>query len=445
MSNEINLAALREHLPPLEEIYRKVANGEANPDIGIYPVVINGECRGLHLGQKTPKDNNSVCFIAGTHQNELGGWAAFRSILERWEKGVDNHPAIHTLRDQLPGDIYLMFSGEKPRVDELFDTLSNPSRSSIPVDEYTRYRERTGGANANRVPLDHDYAALSDANKQLVDDHKAFEEAVFRRCRLVLDLHSMSQEADSVLLPHPSPGLFEGKPLQVQQTMVESVARKYMKLAQNMGVTNMFPHLATDQNDHTFTGTGSSPDTFRALFEGGGPHTDPVIWSRCTQAALGALGTMWDELSYLQPAEKSSPNVFGLCTHFYLPDSPNFHLTPKTALPVHETRGMNAQWSLVTGDEHLPDAVQVKLAEMGLPTQYPQGRLGNGAMLKAKDPIAYACKDGKVSIMVVPPGINGEATMFPCAASGLPSDRIESVGVMAPRIDLRRTTSMAIA
>lgn len=432
----------------LKDTFDSILNGQENAELGIYPVIINGETRGIRLGGKQAKEEGSACILASTHLNELAGLKAFSRILDLWQHAHNDKPALKDAA--LEGDIYLMFAGQPERMRELFTALLDPARETMSVEENTDFRERLGEdgsrANANRVRHDKKetggYEQLNMADKALIADNDAFEQAVYRKCRLVLDIHSMSQQAEPLLIPHPRKTLFKGKPADVVDHILRGVARKWMAFAQNMGAADVTPHLSMDQHGSVFTGTEPDNESFRGLFEGGGPHNAPATWERGANAATGALATLWPQkLGYLRPAQHTTPRIHGRMVHFYLPDSPNARMhMPESA--IHREEGAQGQnWHLLTGGEALPEAVVQKIRHVcgAEHAELKAGRLANGATLPKGAPVAYAYNEENQAVSLLVSPETGMATMFPAAARNLPPDREESIGVIGMPLPMEIT------
>lgn len=472
MTDTIELTEeFRALVAPLQATFERVLRGQAIPENGIYPVFVNGEVKGIRLGEEIAKEAGSACFIASTHQNELIGWKAFDDILNKWENQHNNKPALKDAN--LEGDIYLIFGGQKERVEELFSKLLDPDRDFISIKEYTDYRERVdedgNRANANRVRYDLlgttadrfgelseaeqnqllDTETLKKADQQLVLDNSGLKKEVFSKCKLVLDIHSMSQPAKTVLIPPPPKGIFlaNDHSQERQESLLKAMGRRWLPFAENMGVEDMHLHFSIDQHGNAFTGTEKSADNFRGLFEGGGPHTDPAIWEKGVQALESALGTLWPEkLDYLiKPEQKSKPQAYGLTTHFYLPGCSTLadkHM-PKEAKLCHNTGKL--PWNFLTGGENIPPEVMEENSQRCPNATLEPNRLANGVYLAAGEPIAYSynADTREVSLLAVPEGRGGIATMFPADAKNRIME--ESIGAVAPKLDLRLSLTKGVS
>lgn len=423
----IDLIELRRHLPYLQCIYQDIVTAQAQEFLGIYPVFIEGDCRGVRLGSKAPREQGSLCFLGGVHHHELGGLVALGRILELWKT-----TALHARRETLPGDIYLMFGGEKQRMQELFSAISDASATRMSIEQFTDYRLRRNdngcpAINGNRVPLDADYEKLSPALKRLVDEFRAFEQAVYRHCAWVGDFHSLSQDdSPSIFMPNTRKDEAENS------DYMEAAISQYRVIAETMRCEHFIPSIVSSLDHYVFSGEETSQRSSFS-YEGGGSNTDPAVWENCANGAIGMLYAVWQKILAgianmpTLPPPRYTMRVYGTTTHYFLPESVYFNKTPQEALVANDAEGTGALWNLVTGYEPLPEAVIAKLQAMGLSCDIQPGRLRNGRRIRKGDVFAYACsKDGKVSLLCTHQ--DGTVFMAPKAGRNLEPDCEATIG-----------------
>ena len=395
--------ALKDRLATYEDIFRILTGGADFP--GAHPVIINGEMRGIRLGQDEPKTGQkSLCVIAGTHPNEPAGWETEKEVLGWW-KGLSTPD-----KAALPGDIYLMFGGEKTQMKNCFHHLA--SADEISVENLTRYRATGNGINRNRVPKHplgpepeaEEYKAVYRETEMLQSDYKALEEKVFAHCGLVLDIHSLSQAGEGMALPHFSDWPDHSHPA---YTIQQDAARERVaKLASAMGARYILPDSSSHVPTHDLAGF-STPSSLRLLYECGGPHLAEATLDRGKWAAQAALHHLFPEQAQATDHHSAHLTIHGKPQYLFMPGQANASFSAPGFLPQGFS-GDETDWGrtlhLITGKdgETLPSSVLKALGEDYHRITHDQ--LANGSTLLPGQPVGWIEKGDQTVILRMPPG-----------------------------------------
>ena len=150
-------------------------------EAGIHPVYVgegeNRKLRGVRLGTRaTPAESGSVCLHAMIHTNEPSGLAGLQSALHWWDE------LSKAQKDAVPGDVYLLFTGEHQQADKYFERILN-GPDTIRLEEATVFRKTSDGkTDRNRLPFEEPGDSAAASAKALWRDHQELESTVFSKC-----------------------------------------------------------------------------------------------------------------------------------------------------------------------------------------------------------------------------------------------------------------------
>ncbi len=380
----------KERLVKLREVFEYLTNDNKNwgelTGQGIYPLYINGQLRGVRLGNsEIPAESGSVCLQAMVHTNEPAGLAGLEEALNWW-KGLKPDQ-----KKQVSGDVYLMFTGEVKQARHFFKELIDSDAKTISIEKLTSFRsaypvEGQESANRNRVPFENPHNAGS-SQQVLWDDYHEMEEKVYSKCvaregekpSYIIGLHTFSAPGHITVTTNFSPypaemgskyGDYVVQKIKdhtkmlfgmmgAEEVIIENHPNKeiYFSGASGLDVDKENPNPITDKT------------TIKCGFFECGQHLDPKAEEVARNAVMNALEYKFGpELVHVKSRPAShTMNIYANTGTWFAPGSPRAqenNLVDERSdylMPRKEEGKTYGNMHLITGNE-LSDADRKNLA-----------------------------------------------------------------------------------
>jgi len=397
------------------KILEKLVDKTVAPETGLYPVMVNGECIGMRIGEKNVAVGGSIAVIAGTHNNETAGFDTAGilmdnalKILEKLREKREDEKAKGNKGTGI-GDIYILHGGHLPSIRAFFEKVKmTPEGESIDPTDLETYRnvrdfDKDGKLkplvnkknsieiNGNRIPK----ALVENAPpllRWLYGKFRGIQQEIYQHCKDVVDIHSFSRAGKPALL------FVENKlPLEV-------VARMGIEK-----VLDLFPperdlrpvdFMAQFKPDGNYQGSVPHPRRYTMGIEAG-QHFDSGAGNIATNAVRALILERWGidvadiipEITVVDPKENGA--VFSEAKGLYIPGSLYANLNPEGFNPSmkgeYEGYTLDKKLYFITDDTKLPDDVKAlydkELSEGKPPIKLNQ--LENGEGIEKGQPIAY--------------------------------------------------------